>query len=937
MFQKYCLLQITLLFLCLTPNRLCSQQNIDPSYSLIIDSIGANLKIGRINKNIEYIKELESSEALDGFNCLQLGTIYHKLGQAYYILLDHPNAFRTFTNKTIPIWSNCSMQSTIDEAHSYHAAALSGQYLNYFDKAISLMNISLEYYESDSTYSEFNLARKYHGAGVLYSNTEDFELAEIYYLQSIELFSKSEKAGRHLSLVYNDLGVIYQKKKEYLSAIAEYEKSLVQSDTYKTDNLHNISNAYIELEDFQNAGKYALLTYESAQEQGDTTIIARTLELIGFVQYLLNNQSKALKAYNDQIDLLLSDAQNNETSRYLAKAYENISLCYLKLGKNSLAMQANEKAINYMFFEERLDQFNNPIIYENNTRNESETIDILSTKADILQQIRRKNDQSIAAQEEIDIYFKIDSLFLTILSDISFTRSKFYLLSTINPLYEKAITTLINNYSLTGEINYFNKAYFFASKLKAITLRSSINSGKIISKEDKLKLQSHKKSIDSLKLIYYNSPGRTDSVSSKIIKHQRFIHTFNKSLSKRYPELAKLNYDNIQNIEYQQIRKQISNSKLVIEYFQGDSSLYSFFMAKDTFGVLEIKLDDTFQSLINQFINASHTPRKYSVQEYREIAFKVFGKLINPLVSKFNHSIKEILIVPDGLTHSIPFEALCNENLDFLIKDYEISYAYSYQMRTINRDVESKGYVGFAASYTSDLNNKVIQQQAAKKELILADIPLAITEITNSAKIFSGKTFLNDKATKQAFLENTKDVSIIHLSTHGIIDHEVPENSNLLFHDGEDDFILHSSEINTLNLNSDLVVLSACQTGAGKTHRNEGVLGISRSFILAGASSLISSLWNASEYTSSLVLPLFFENYAQGKSKAKALQLAKIEYLNKARPSLKHPFYWSNLILISNPSYTQDGLMNTYTIPAICLISILIIIGFILVRKLKKT
>jgi len=880
---------------------LCQESN-EFSYTIILDSISINFGLGQSEKNIQYIKELESKEALQKLDCRELGMIYHKLGQAYYILSDHMSAYTSFTSQAIPIWKDCILQSKIEEAHSYYAASLSGQFLNYFDEAISLMNYALELYESDSTYTQFNIARKYHGAGLLYSNIKDYELAEIYYGKSIDIFLKSEKAGRYLSQVYNDLGVIYQNRQEYHLAIQQYEKSLDQNDLFKTDNLHNISNAYIDLEDYENAKKYALLTYNSALESGDATTIARTLELVGFVQYLLNNQAEALEAYQNQIDILKADVQNNETVRYLAKAHENIALCYLKLNQFDLAILANQQALDYMFFEEKVDQYQNPIIYENNTRNELETIDILSTKTDILKAKEKSYGKNISPKAEIDLYFKIDSLFLRVLSDVSFTRSKFYLLNTINPLYEKAISSLIENYFITEDLNYFNKAYYFASRLKAITLRSSIRKETILSPKDNKVLLDHHKNIDSLKLIYYNSIESSDSISSKIIKHQRLIHDYEMSLNNKYPELLNTSIENIGNTEYQELRKQLPKDKLLVEYFNGDSSVYSFFIAKDTFGVFKIKLDNEVQDLLNLFEEANHSPTLLSIHEYRKISNEVYNILFAPFTDYVNDGIQKILIIPDGILHSIPFEALCNDSLDFILHDYEISYAYSVHLKASKSTNESKGYVGFAANYTKELNNKILEHQATKTELILSDIPLAIQEIKTSAKIFDGVSILNEQATKKAFLKYSKNAKIIHLSLHGIVDYEVPENSNLLFNDMVEDFILHSSEISNLELHSDLVVLSACQSGAGKRFRNVGVQGISRSFLLAGTSSVISSLWDASDYVSSLVLPLFFQQYVNGNSKSSSLQLAKIEYLKSSRPSLHHPFYWSNLILIVNPS-----------------------------------
>ena len=111
-----------------------------------------------------------------------------------------------------------------------------------------------------------------------------------------------------------------------------------------------------------------------------------------------------------------------------------------------------------------------------------------------------------------------------------------------------------------------------------------------------------------------------------------------------------------------------------------------------------------------------------------------------------------------------------------------------------------------------------------------------------------------------------------------------------------EDGLLQAHEIFPLNLNADLVTLSTCFSGFGEIDPNEGNLGIYRSFLLAGAKSVIISLWDVDDKSTSIFFSKFYEFLADGHSKAKSLKLAK-DYLRE-ETEYSHPFYWAPFILM---------------------------------------
>jgi CHAT domain-containing protein len=141
------------------------------------------------------------------------------------------------------------------------------------------------------------------------------------------------------------------------------------------------------------------------------------------------------------------------------------------------------------------------------------------------------------------------------------------------------------------------------------------------------------------------------------------------------------------------------------------------------------------------------------------------------------------------------------------------------------------------------------------------------------------------------------DYKIIHFASHGYLDDRFFNRSALILSVNEnaaEDGFLQVREIYQLRLNADLVVLSACQTGKGKLEQGEGVLGLTRAFISAGAKSVVSTLWNIDDQVSSDFMTTFYQHLLAGKSKTQSLRAAKLTMIHS---HYNHPFYWAAFVL----------------------------------------
>jgi len=158
--------------------------------------------------------------------------------------------------------------------------------------------------------------------------------------------------------------------------------------------------------------------------------------------------------------------------------------------------------------------------------------------------------------------------------------------------------------------------------------------------------------------------------------------------------------------------------------------------------------------------------------------------------------------------------------------------------------------------------------------------------------------------------------------------------SFILFGESASD-ILYAKDLYALDLNADLVVLSACQTNAGEIHRGEGIISIARAFAYAGTYSIVTSLWDVREKTNTEIIYHFFQALKKGKTKDEALRTAKLNYLTSLTPEQQfqsHPYFWAPLIIIGDTSANYKTKNSTFWV----LTAILVVLGFALWYLLRK-
>jgi CHAT domain-containing protein len=141
------------------------------------------------------------------------------------------------------------------------------------------------------------------------------------------------------------------------------------------------------------------------------------------------------------------------------------------------------------------------------------------------------------------------------------------------------------------------------------------------------------------------------------------------------------------------------------------------------------------------------------------------------------------------------------------------------------------------------------------------------------------------------------------LAAHGYFDEAQPSRSGVVLstaQPGSEDGVLQAFEISKLKLNADLVVLSACQTGLGKLLGGEGIVGLTRAFLSAGAQSVVASLWNVNDAATAEFMKHLHRQLRRGVARDQALRQAKLAVMQTPDTPWRHPYFWAAFVLIGD-------------------------------------
>ena len=260
---------------------------------------------------------------------------------------------------------------------------------------------------------------------------------------------------------------------------------------------------------------------------------------------------------------------------------------------------------------------------------------------------------------------------------------------------------------------------------------------------------------------------------------------------------------------------------------------------------------------------------------------QLYQLLIQPIADLLpSNPNARVVFIPQDSLFLVPFAALQDNSGKYLIEQHSILTAPSIQVLDWTRQQRQRVANGDIL-IVGNPSMPSIPARPGEKPQPLPNLPGAEQEALAIAKLFNTQPLTGKDATKAAILERMPGARIIHLATNAIVDEEQGTGSALaLAPSGKDNGWLTAEGILELKLNAELVVLSGCDTGLGRI-TGDGVIGLARSFISAGASSVIVSLGYVSDEATAFLMTEFYRYLQQNQDKAQALRSAMLATMKK--------------------------------------------------------
>jgi CHAT domain-containing protein len=341
----------------------------------------------------------------------------------------------------------------------------------------------------------------------------------------------------------------------------------------------------------------------------------------------------------------------------------------------------------------------------------------------------------------------------------------------------------------------------------------------------------------------------------------------------------------------------------VLSYWMNADALFIWVVGAD--GVVAAVRQDTTQRSIEQLIAAAESRSAGIDTAWREL----YRQLIAPVKSRLPRIGSRLTIIPHGDLFRLPFAALKDPQGRYLIEDYVIDYAPA--LATFDLAAERSGVNAGPLRYllaADPLNpprlangNRLAPLAGSKTEVqkIAAQLPKGeVTLMTGAGLRLS------------SVLRSLEQHAVIHFATHAVVDAERPLESFLALSEGEK---LTARDIYDASMNADLVMLSACRSASGPIS-TEGVLGLTRAFLYAGAASVIASIWDVPDEPSTILVDEFYREYRRSGEKDRALRAGQLRLLQELRAGRvraatpaglmalpEHPSLWAGFILIGRP------------------------------------
>jgi CHAT domain-containing protein len=758
---------------------------------------------------------------------------------------------------------------------------------------------------------------------------------------------------RALATAHQLLGAVYSRLTAYRQSLDYHNRALqIFAAIADTANIARAEQFVAETHwlnaDYQNALFHQQRALKLSEPLGDELLRIRGQTAMGLILLSLGESDRALDAQKQalQIALELEDKRETEARREQATVHKNLGLVYVQQQQHPQALASFRQAANideqfkfergllydYLFLgqaHQALAQPDSALIFVakaetlavklNDHRayakalyaqglaalnrgnktlaragfeealNKSEETKLDEVQWRCLWQLGVMARQDGQLEAALDFYQRAIAAIERLSAKIKIEEYRSGFIDNKSEIYEEAVLLLL-------QMKREAEAFAMAERAKSRSFADMLaNSGvDWQAGADRALLDRRERIVEAISLIQGKitalqaKPDDTERTRLQIAAMNDSLATLQKEYADLLVEIKAANPEladavSVDPLPITEVQAMLADSVALVEYFFAKDRLVCWVVDRNQSRAVATPLDRTrLNESIVQFRKAIQ--KRASTESFSRELYDLLVKPIEPLLT----SAAQLIIVPHGILHYLPFPALQKADGSYLIDHHALALAPSATV------------FGFCHR-----KNAAILAKAEESYRVLAlgnpdvgnprlDLPFTEKEIKSLEQTFGEvQSYTRKQATQSALASAVDEANLIHFSCHGVYDDRNPLFSALLLapEPANPDGRLEAHEIFSLKLNASLVMLSACETGLARVTGGDEVIGLARSFIFAGAPSLIASLWTVDDLATAITVKRFYRYLKSGLSKAAALREAQRFVRDNHN---RHPAYWAS-------------------------------------------
>ena len=869
--------------------------NLAPLLALTLKGLGeVNVQIGQKHKALEYLNEAAGLYRQLGnwqyevMALMLISVVRSSLGQKAEALESARAAVNRFNENNDADW----------EAIGHLAFGAAYASVGNVASAIAEYNQALQSFQAQGDKS--GEATALNNLGLLYGAKGELGVALDYFKKSLKLCeANSDDEAMMTGYALNNIGAIYSRRGELLTALRHYEKALAFADQHndkrlKAGVLSGMANAYF----LMNNREYTLKLFK------ETAATFREVEEPAYEAEALINLAEAYGAmgrYQEALDALRPALESRRLANDPGRegyVLREIGYMYTNMGDRSGAIKYYAAALSKLEaagdasgqaelyavlgsisaadgdYQKAEDLYRKGLaVARTEGLRQSEMLILaglgfVHEKRGNLAQAESFYDQELAVNESLRSSARIEEL-----------------KTGVSSLYAGLLWPAI---LLKFKLGKWTEAFELAERARARTFLDQMNGAH---------LDLHKGADPALADQEQDLRFDMRALDEKLRKERRdnprseatalMAANFKEKAEAYAALLIRLKASNPAYAELQsyvprpltEIQRLLGPQSTLISYYVAADKTLAFVVGSDSLQAIEIPVKETdLRAAIDWFRDFA------SLRDPQPEGLKqLYGWLIAPIRQYIKTA--QVIIVPHGLLHYVPFAALTGGH-GYFGDERAITYLPSASiLPALRRRIQPAGQ-----------RMLTIAQSLAPG---LSALRHADEEARSVARLFGAHSLLTGRPTRAEFLKQASRYNMLHIAAHAEMNATSPLFSRILLSPGNDDSgAIEVREIYGMDLaRTDLVVLSSCQTQLGRQSKGDDIVALNRAFLYAGASSVIASLWTVDDEATSFLMNSFYGHLKHGMSKAAALQAAQIA----TRKKYPHPYYWAAFVLSGDP------------------------------------